>query len=195
MAHLTNFSFEFFQNLFTEDASLPLLYHGAKKVKNDQKLKSRGGSCHKSRARYTYQLRKCFMAANPKNSVATVAVAQSKGAERRNGSFCHPVKRLPTCHKKFRKQDAPQGNSQRLPNCFSGLAWSSMGGQPTPFFFLSRIREEPFFSLQVVNDNETVRNTFDGVERKSGSICLVRYIRRCCWCRPGLQFLVTVDNR
>ena len=44
MAHLTNFSFEFFYKIFTEDASQPLLYHGAKKVKNDQKLKSRG-SC------------------------------------------------------------------------------------------------------------------------------------------------------
>ena len=32
-----------FYKIFTEDASLPLLYHGAKKVKNDQKLKSRGG--------------------------------------------------------------------------------------------------------------------------------------------------------
>ena len=42
MAYLTNFSFEFFYNIFTEDAFLPLLYHGAKKVKNDQKLKSRG---------------------------------------------------------------------------------------------------------------------------------------------------------
>ena len=42
MAHLTNFSFECFYKIFTEDASLPLLYHNAKKVKNDQKLKSRG---------------------------------------------------------------------------------------------------------------------------------------------------------
>ena len=42
MAHLTNFSFEFFYKIFTEDASQPLLYHGAKKVKNDQKLKLRG---------------------------------------------------------------------------------------------------------------------------------------------------------
>ena len=33
MAHLTNFSFEFFYKIFTEDASLPLLYHGAKKSK------------------------------------------------------------------------------------------------------------------------------------------------------------------
>ena len=35
-------SFAFFYEIFTEDASLLLLYHG-KKVKNDQKLKSRGG--------------------------------------------------------------------------------------------------------------------------------------------------------
>ena len=33
MAHLTNFSFEFVYKIFTEDASLPLLYHGAKKSK------------------------------------------------------------------------------------------------------------------------------------------------------------------
>ena len=33
MAHLTNFSFEFFYKIFTEDASQPLLYHGAKKSK------------------------------------------------------------------------------------------------------------------------------------------------------------------
>ena len=41
VAHLTNFSFEFFYEIFTEDASQFLLSHGAKKVKNDQKLKSR----------------------------------------------------------------------------------------------------------------------------------------------------------
>ena len=44
---LTNFSLEFFHEIFTEDASLLLLYHGAKKVKHDQKLKSRG-SCLKT---------------------------------------------------------------------------------------------------------------------------------------------------
>ena len=33
MAHLTNFSFEFFYDIFTEDASLLFLYHGAKKSK------------------------------------------------------------------------------------------------------------------------------------------------------------------
>ena len=30
VAHLTNFSFEFLHEIFTEDASLLLLYHGAK---------------------------------------------------------------------------------------------------------------------------------------------------------------------
>ena len=39
VAHLTNFSFDFFYEIFTEDASLLFLYYGAKKVKNDQKLK------------------------------------------------------------------------------------------------------------------------------------------------------------
>ena len=43
VAHLTNFSFEFFHETFTEDAPLLFLYYGAKKSKNDQKLKSRGG--------------------------------------------------------------------------------------------------------------------------------------------------------
>ena len=33
MAHLTNFSFEFFYEIFTEDAPLLFLYHGAKKSK------------------------------------------------------------------------------------------------------------------------------------------------------------------
>ena len=33
MAHLTNFSFEFVCEIFTEDASLLLPYHGAKKSK------------------------------------------------------------------------------------------------------------------------------------------------------------------
>ena len=31
VAHLTNFSFELFYEIFTEDASLLCLYHGAKK--------------------------------------------------------------------------------------------------------------------------------------------------------------------
>ena len=33
MAHLTNFSFEYFYENFTEDASLVILHHGAKKSK------------------------------------------------------------------------------------------------------------------------------------------------------------------
>ena len=33
VAHLTNFSFEFFYKMFTKDASLLFLYHGAKKSK------------------------------------------------------------------------------------------------------------------------------------------------------------------
>ena len=33
VAHLTNFSFEFFHEIFTEDASLLFLFHGAKKSK------------------------------------------------------------------------------------------------------------------------------------------------------------------
>ena len=43
MAHLTNFSFEFFYKIFTEDASQPLLYHGAKKSKMT-KNSNQGGS-------------------------------------------------------------------------------------------------------------------------------------------------------
>ena len=47
-----------------------------------------------------------------------------------------------------------------------------LGGQPTPYFFYVRIREKQFFTLPVVNDNEFVRSTSDGVEGKSGLICL-----------------------
>ena len=46
MAHLTNFSFEYFCKIFTEDASQPLLYHGAKKSKMT-KNSNQGGSCLK----------------------------------------------------------------------------------------------------------------------------------------------------
>ena len=42
VANLTNFSFELCYDVFTEDASLFFPYHGARKVKDDQKLKSRG---------------------------------------------------------------------------------------------------------------------------------------------------------
>ena len=42
MAHLTNFSFEFVYEIFTEDASLLFLYHGAKKSKLT-KTQIRGG--------------------------------------------------------------------------------------------------------------------------------------------------------
>ena len=43
MAHLTNFSFEFFYKIFTEDASQPLLYHGAKKSKLTKNSNQGGG--------------------------------------------------------------------------------------------------------------------------------------------------------
>ena len=43
MAHLTNFSFEFFYEIFTEDASLRLLYHGAKKSKMTKNSNHGGG--------------------------------------------------------------------------------------------------------------------------------------------------------
>ena len=43
MAHLTNFSFEFFYKIFAEDASQPLLYHGAKKSKMTKNSNQGGG--------------------------------------------------------------------------------------------------------------------------------------------------------
>ena len=43
MAHLTNFSFEFFYKSFTEDASLPFLYHGAEKSKMTKNSNQGGG--------------------------------------------------------------------------------------------------------------------------------------------------------
>ena len=46
MAHLTNFSFEFVYEIFTEDASLCLLYHSAKKSKMT-KNSNQVGSCLK----------------------------------------------------------------------------------------------------------------------------------------------------
>ena len=49
MAHLTNFSFEFFYEIFTEDPSLLFLYHGAKKSKMTKH--SIKGSCLRARSR------------------------------------------------------------------------------------------------------------------------------------------------
>ena len=46
MAHLTNVSFEFFYEIFIEDASLLLLYHGAKKSKMT-KNSNQGGPAFK----------------------------------------------------------------------------------------------------------------------------------------------------
>ena len=43
MAHLTNFSFEFCYKIFTEDVSLLLLYHGAKKSKMTKNSNQGGG--------------------------------------------------------------------------------------------------------------------------------------------------------
>ena len=46
MAHLTNFSLEFFYEIFTEYASLLFLYHGAKKSKMTKNSnQGGGGSC------------------------------------------------------------------------------------------------------------------------------------------------------
>ena len=43
MAHLTNFSFELFYEIFTEDASPFFLYHGAKKSKMTKNSNQGGG--------------------------------------------------------------------------------------------------------------------------------------------------------
>ena len=50
MAHLTNFSFEFLYEIFTEDASILLLYHGVKRSKMT-KNSNQGGSCLKGEVR------------------------------------------------------------------------------------------------------------------------------------------------
>ena len=47
VAHLTNFSFELFYKIFTEDASRSLLYHSAKKSKMTKTQIKGGGSCLK----------------------------------------------------------------------------------------------------------------------------------------------------
>ena len=47
VAHLTNFSFAIFYEIFTEDASQSLLYHSAKKSKmTKNSSQGGGGSCH-----------------------------------------------------------------------------------------------------------------------------------------------------
>ena len=52
MAHLINFSFEFFYEIFTEDASLLFLYHEAKKSKMTKNPnQGGGGSCLKATVR------------------------------------------------------------------------------------------------------------------------------------------------
>ena len=51
MAHLTDFSFEFFYEILTEDASLLFLYHGAKKSKMT-KNSNQGGPAHALIAHY-----------------------------------------------------------------------------------------------------------------------------------------------
>ena len=57
MAHLTNFSFEFFNEIFTEDASRRLLYHGAKKSKMT-KNPIQGGPALNSPTPHTLQRKK-----------------------------------------------------------------------------------------------------------------------------------------
>ena len=57
MAHLTNFSFDFFWN-FTEDASL-LLYHGAKKSKMTKNSNQGGGGSVSPTAFYNGSLFNC----------------------------------------------------------------------------------------------------------------------------------------
>ena len=51
MAHLTNFSFEFFYDIFTEDASLLFLYHDAKKSKMTKNSNQGGPVLISSRTR------------------------------------------------------------------------------------------------------------------------------------------------
>ena len=53
MAYLTNFSFEFFYAIFTEDASLLLLYHGVKKSKMT-KNSNQGGPALIGKAQQTF---------------------------------------------------------------------------------------------------------------------------------------------
>ena len=61
MAHLTNFSFEFFYKIFTEDASHPFLYHGAKKSKmtKNSNQGGGGGSCLNTKHYWKWKRRLC----------------------------------------------------------------------------------------------------------------------------------------
>ena len=60
VAHLTNFSFEFFYEIFTQDASLLLLHHGAKKSKMT-KNSNQGGSCLNPRSRSRFSNIPCHL--------------------------------------------------------------------------------------------------------------------------------------
>ena len=53
MAQLTNLAFEFFYEIFTEDASLRLLYHGAKKSKMT-KNPNQGGPAEEERGKILF---------------------------------------------------------------------------------------------------------------------------------------------
>ena len=55
MAHLTNFPFEFFYKIFTEDASLSLLCHGAKKSKMT-KNSNQGGPALSKEGEHTVRI-------------------------------------------------------------------------------------------------------------------------------------------
>ena len=59
MAHLTNVSFEFIYEIFTKDASQPILYHGAKKSKMT-KNPNQGGSCFKNMPGWNFRAKNNF---------------------------------------------------------------------------------------------------------------------------------------
>ena len=61
MAHLTNFSFEYFYAIFTEDASLLLLYHGAKKSKMTKNSNQGGPALSTVAGNYTVAKPTCYV--------------------------------------------------------------------------------------------------------------------------------------
>ena len=65
----------------------------------------------------------------------------------------------------------------RSKTLLSSFAWSWVASQRHVFFFATEFVKSNFLpELPVVNDNEIVRCTSDGVEGKTGLIFLVRYI-------------------
>ena len=66
-----------------------------------------------------------------------------------------------------------------------------MASQCHVFFFTTEFAKSNFFTLSVVNDNEIVRSTSDGVEGKSGFLLVSKLSVPTCLAISGI---ITLDN-